>query len=211
MKTLKEKINEYLNDEQNLGMRHPPIVAAPPKMTKSEWETHQATHTPYMPRCKHCTAARAVRQRHPKRRKHLVIVPDIHNKHVGPMGISMDYMYLNEKTKGEQENTNNPPHLIVVDHKHGRLWAHRMPNNGVWGKAEWVPRRILQDLSNNGMQNVKLHIKTDQEPAMVNVQTTLQELSPNRTIPMNNPVGESECNGRVESAIRRIQKKVWAI
>ena len=41
---LEEKANEYLNDEQNLGTRKPPIVPAPPKMTREAWERPQATH-----------------------------------------------------------------------------------------------------------------------------------------------------------------------
>ena len=86
-----------------------------------------------------------------------------------------------------------------------------MPNKGVWGKAEWVPRRVLQDLSNNGIQIVKLHIETDQELAMVNVQTAKQELSPDRIIPLNSLVGESECNARVENAIRRVHETARAL
>ena len=58
---LEDRVNEYLNDDQSLGIRKPPVVVAPPKMTKEDWERHQATHTPYMPGCKHCAAARAVR------------------------------------------------------------------------------------------------------------------------------------------------------
>ena len=85
-------MNEYLNDNQILGVRKPPVVIAPPKMTKEDWERHQTTHTPYMPGCKHCAAARAVRQRHPKKRKHLVMVPDVDGEHEGLVKISMDYM-----------------------------------------------------------------------------------------------------------------------
>ena len=42
---LERKVEELLNDEQNLGSRKPPIVSAPPKMNQEEWEQHQATHT----------------------------------------------------------------------------------------------------------------------------------------------------------------------
>ena len=129
------------------------------------------------------------------------MVPDVDGEHEGPVKISMDYMYLNERPKGDQDTPGNPPHLVVVDHRHGRVRAHRVPNKGVLGKAEWVPRRVLQDLSNTGMQNVKLHIQTDQEPSIVNVQFAIQELSVDRIIPLNTPVGESEWNGRVEDAI----------
>ena len=42
---LEKKVEEYLGSEQTPGPRNPPIVAAPPKMTKDELERHQATHT----------------------------------------------------------------------------------------------------------------------------------------------------------------------
>ena len=100
---------------------------------------------------------------------------------------------------------------MVVDHRHGRVWAHRVPNKGILGKAEWVPRRVSQDLSNGGIQNIKLHIKTDQEFSAINVQTAMQKTKFDRIIPPNSLVGESECNGRVENAIRRIQEKVRAL
>ena len=61
------------------------------------------------------------------------------------------------------------------------------------------------------MQNVKLHIKTDQEPSIINVQIAIQELSVDRVIPLNSPVGEFECNGRVENAIKRVQEKTRAL
>ena len=118
---LEDKVNEYLNEGQNLGMRKPPITSAPPKMTKEEWEKHQATHTPYMAGCKHCAVARAARQRHPKKRKHMVMIPDVDGESVGRATVTMDYMYLNERAKGEQYMPNNPPHLVVVDHRQGRV------------------------------------------------------------------------------------------
>ena len=85
------------------------------------------------------------------------------------MKVSLDYVYLSERAKDEKDGNNNQPNLIVVEHRFGRVRAHRAPNKGVWGKAEWVPRRIIQDLINSGMQIVKIQIKTDQEPTTVNI------------------------------------------
>ena len=42
---LEDRVNEYLNENQSLGVRKPPIVIAPPKVTQEDWEKHQATHT----------------------------------------------------------------------------------------------------------------------------------------------------------------------
>lgn len=65
-------------------------------------------------------------------------------------------------------------------------------------------------MSNNGMPSIKLHIKTDQEPSIINVQIAMQELCPDRIICLNSPVGELKCNGRVENAMRRVQENVRA-
>ena len=55
-----------------------------------------------------------------------------------------------------------------------------------------------------------MQLKSDQEPAIVNLQIALQEVRQG-VIPTHSPVGESESNGRVENAIRRVQEKVRAL
>ena len=74
---LEEKVRDHLDDQQNEGIRGPPVVSALPRMSKDERERHQVTHTPYSPSCKHCVAARAVRHRHPMARKHKYLVRDV--------------------------------------------------------------------------------------------------------------------------------------
>lgn len=46
---------------------------------------------------------------------------------------------------------------------------------------------------------------------MTSVQAAMQELTPKAVIPINRSVGESECNGRAEGAIRRIQEKTRSL
>ena len=137
-----------------------------------------------------------------------MIVPDVDNDTKGPMKVSLDYMYLHERIGKYKESNHNPPHLIMIEHKHGRCWAYQIPNKGIHDKANWLPRRIIQDLENNGLKDVKIQFKSDQEPAIVNLQAEIQELRSGMVIPTNSFVGESPCNGRVENTIRRIQEKV---
>ena len=94
---VKDKVEEYLDDENGKGCRQPPIVKTPPQRTKDELERHQAIHTPYASWCKHCLAARAVRSQHPSRGRRAIVVPDI-DTGVGPTKVSMDYMYLHERS-----------------------------------------------------------------------------------------------------------------
>ena len=100
--------------------------------------------------------------------------------------------------------------MVMVDHKHGRCWAYRVPNKGALEESHWLPERMVQDLDNNGMRHEQIQMKVDQEPAIVAVQKAIMELRPN-VILSNSPVGESECNGRVENTIRRIQEKFRAL
>ena len=81
------------------------------------------------------------------------------------------------------------------------MLGYRIPNKGVLEHAYWLPERMVQDLENAGMKHEQIQLKSDQEPAIVAVQRAIQDMRPN-TIPINSPVGESECNGRVENAIR---------
>ena len=119
----------------------------------------------------------------------------------------MDYMYLHERLGKYREAQRNPPYLVVVEHKHGRCWAHRVPNKGVNDEAYWVPKRVLQDLEHNGTGEACILFKKDQEPAIVCAQKAIQDLR-SEIVPINSAVGESACNGRAEDTIRRVQEKL---
>ena len=49
---LEQKVKEYLDDQQDMGAREPPVVNALVQMTKEQWEKHQVTHTPYSASCR---------------------------------------------------------------------------------------------------------------------------------------------------------------
>ena len=208
---LVEQVNEHFKEPTEQDRKGPPMVTPPQQPTKEQWERHPLTHTPYAPWCKHCVAARAVRRKHPKKGRTHWMVQDRDGSSEGPVQLSMDYMYFHERLNDSGQTTENPPHLVVVEHHHGRIWAYRVPTKGVMGEAEWLPKRIIQDLHNSGMQNLTWHVKIDQEPSIVALQAALQAEYPNQIIPTNSPVGECACNGRAENAIRRLQEKIRAL
>ena len=115
----------------------------------------------------------------------------------------MDYMYLHERRGKYREAIYNPPHMVMIEHTKGRCWVYRVPNKGIMDDARWLPERMIQDLDNAGMRHTKIQLKVDQEPSIVSVQKAIQDMRPN-VIPTNSPVGEFECNGRVENNMRRI-------
>ena len=136
-------------------------------------------------------------------------MPDTENGE-GPTKVSLEYMYLHERVGKYRDLRHNPSYLIMVEHKSGRCWAHQTPNKGINDGAHWVPRRIVQDLENSGMGRSCILFKTDQEPFIICVQKVVQEIKP-EVVPINSPVGESACNGRVENTVRRIQKKMRTV
>ena len=85
--------------------------------------------------------------------------------------------------------------------------TYSVPHTGVLGEAEWVPNQKLKDINNMGYKDVAIQIKSDQEPSIVTVQEYMRFRRDSPIVPTNSPVGESECNGRAENAIRRVKEK----
>lgn len=133
----------------------------------------------------------------------MVNVPDIEANGDGPKIVSIDYMYLND-----EDGNKDQPQMVMFDHNHGRVFSYSVPRKGLLGEVEWVPRRMIRALDNMGYnKNVSVQIKPDQEVAIVAVQEYMRLNSRSPTILTNSPVGEPECNGRVENAIRRVTEK----
>ena len=202
-----DRIEEQFEGKDKNEAQGPPMVKTFQKPTKAEWERHQLTHTPYEVWCPSCMAARAVRHKHPKKGRRHWLVNGNDGGSSGLVKISMDYMYLHERNGPNREESYNPFHLLVVEHRYGRIWAYRVPNKGIMDEAEWLPKKIVMDFNNNGMQDVSWHVKIDQEPAIVTLQAFIQEFCPSGVVPTNSFVGESACYGRAENAIKRVQDK----
>ena len=178
---LTKKVAEYMEDDNARGRSPQPMVKTTQQPTKEEHQRHQLTHTPCEPWCRHCAAARAVRTQHKSKGRNAILVPDIEKGTEGPTTISMDYMFLHDRG-AEQAN---PPHLVVVEHKHGRAWAYRVPNKGIMGGAYWLPKRLASDWDNNGMKDAVIQLETDQEPAIVTWQAAIQEVRKREVILAN--------------------------
>ena len=205
---LTKQVARHFEDQNDVEGGNNPFVNLPTQPTAEEWERHQTTHTPYAAWCPHCNVARAVGRNHARIKQRAHITKDVDEDKVGPVKILMDYMYSHERNGPYQDERANPPHMVMIEHRFGRGWAHRVPNKGVHNEASWLPKKLLQDVDNIGLQNMRIIVKADQEPAIVDVQTAIQELRPNTSVPIKSPVGESESNGRAENFIRRTHEKI---
>ena len=133
--------------------------------------------------------------------------------------VSFDYSYFNDKlgkmtkeecnealSKGERMNR---PMIVIEDRETGAIVAHMCSQKGPGDK--WIARRIGKDLEEMGYGGTRIILKCDLENPIAAVK---QEVIKNRpdvaTVPRHSPVGESQSNGRVENAIRRVQEQVRA-
>ena len=142
---LATKVTRHFEDNNDRTGWQPPMVKTPAQPTREEWFRHQLIHTPYAPWCRHCCAARAVRNNHQCANRRARLVPDVDTDAHGLVKISMDYMYLHERVGRFKEEKHNPPYLVVVEHKHGRVWAYQTQNKGPNEEACWLPGKLIQD------------------------------------------------------------------
>ena len=124
--------------------------------------------------------------------------------------IGMDYMFLTERgitTKADEVTGECMTLLVLKDFFHKSIWVYPVEGKGV-AKSEWVSGMIQTDMATCGMDNSMIVVKTDQEPAIREVQ---RELADKRraagalgTVIENSKVGDSSSNGRTERAIQEV-------
>ena len=97
--------------------------------------------------------------------------------------------------------------LVSEDLATGGFRAHL---DGAKGNGDpWIAGKIKDDIEEFEYCGAPVRIKSDQETAMVDVQRAVIAKRGNApTIPVNSPVGDSQSNGRVENAIKKIRNLV---
>ena len=108
------------------------------------------------------------------------MVPDTDISVEGPVKISMGYMYMHERVGKYKEDKSNPPYLVVVEHRHGRIWAYQTPNKGPHEESKWSPSQLIQDWDDCAFKEVVIQLKADQEPSVISLQVAVQNLRPRR-------------------------------
>ena len=72
--------------------------------------------------------------------------------------------------------------------------------------------KIKDDIEEFGYGGALVRFKSDKEPAIVDVQrAVIAKRGSAATTPVNSPVGDSQSNGRVENAIKKVRNVVKAI
>ena len=84
-----------------------------------------------------------------------------------------------------------------------------------WQKGNgdpWIAEKIMDDIEEFGYGGAPVRFKSDQEPAIVDVQRAVIAKRGNAlTIPVNSPVGDSQSSGRLDNAIKKVRNMVKTI
>ena len=196
-------------DEQDEGQPAKPITQ-PRLPTKRQIDEHDLTHIPYRAWCVHCRRARGIAMAHRKQDE------EKEDKEAAMTTWAMDYTFLTEDfeflTKAEFEKYAHKEKvkdivLVCDDRRSGGVKAHLVEHKGLLDT--WISGRVAEDLAEFGYRGVGVCIKSDQEPAILEVQRKVAEIRCGaKTVPVNSPAGDSKSNGRVENAIRRVQAMI---
>ena len=163
-----------------------------PKLpTKGQVDEHDLTHIPYRAWCVHCRRARGIAMAHRK------VEEDKEEKEAAITTFSMDYAFLTEDfellTKDQHENyayKDKVKDVVLVcdDRRSGGVRAHLVEHKGLGDR--WISGKVVEDMAEFGYRGTAVCIKSDQEPAIVEVQRKVAELRGEaRTVPVNSPPG----------------------
>ena len=122
----------------------------------AEREEHERTHIPYRSWCRHCVAARVSSLAHQNRKFTKAVEDDKNMKQV-----SYDYFFVRD-----QSGMDSATILVSKDRATRMVSAHVVPLQGA--VLDWVMQQCARELERLGHYG-EVTLKSDQEPAIVNV------------------------------------------
>ena len=167
----------------------PAVKKVTPLPSEEEQRQHRVTHLPFRSWCPQCVAAAANDDPHRARRLATpkpLEVPEVH----------WDYCFPRDETDWNVV-------LVGRDRETRMTVAHVVPYKGAG--VEWLGEQLVRDLVRFGAHG-KVTLKSDQEPAIVDVLKEVAKMRGNRTTIENSPVADSKGNGLIERAIWSFEK-----
>ena len=172
------------------------IIKDPGMPTKEEKERHDMTHNPYRSWCPVCVEARG--KEDPHRR----------NKDGKTEGDGIPEVGLDYKAFGQEEGEDDKATVIIARDKETlQTFVHLCLCKGAIDG--WVVDRLVEDLATLG--HTKVIVKTDGEPALLNVMEAIQEKRSHPTVPKHPPAYDSQANGAIEKAVDDVMAQLRAL
>ena len=174
--------------------------------SRQEVQEHELTHIPHRSWCVHCVRGAGRSDAHRRRARQ-----DEEEREQHMTTWSIDYAFMIDTgdlcTREEMERVGwdktTDTVLVSEDLATGGIRAHLVLAKG--NGDPWKAGKIKDDIEEFGYGGAPVRIQSDQEPAIVDVQRAVIAKRGNApTILVNSPVGDSQSNGRVENAIKKV-------
>ena len=145
----------------------PICLPCPGAPSAADREAHDLTHWPFRRWCEHCVRGRAVGPLHKK-------IPAANRESQVPRA-HMDYAFLQEEVvETEDEFTAegmarvSMTILVMLETLCESVWAYSVRAKG-YAADPWLPGKIANDLATVGVADTRIVIKTDTEPAIIDL------------------------------------------
>ena len=191
-------------DEDEVKEAEVPKSKPQPRMpTAEERRAHELTHCPFRSWCMHCVRGQAA---------------DYPHRSVTGEGaesdiprVIMDYCFFKEDIKKKSDDHTESEEarmsltaLVMKETMCGSVWAYALKSKSV-NEDPWIVDQIIDDLATVGMSKERIIIKSDQEPAITELQTEIARRRGDYGTGLeNSKVGDSNNNGKIERAIRDV-------
>lgn len=186
--------------ELEAGKRAAIKIPNPVLPSKADVEEHELTHLPYRSWCAHCVRAKGRAADHKKQEERHREVREFH----------MDYCFMGTKAVKDSLNPKLNAILAVKEKETKMIMGTFVPKKGA--THEFVAKRVVAFIDELGMSNCKITIKTDQEPAIIDLVNNIKRLRPGvETMHEHSPVGSSASNGVIERGIQTLEGQIRVI
>jgi hypothetical protein len=158
----------------------------PAQPTSRQIDDHDRTHLPYRSWCKWCVEAKGREDAHSR----------VQTDDGGLPVVGMEYVYYGNTSKADEDaDEKKGSVLITKDAKSGVIFGDVCEHKGV--SDDWIIKRTERRIESLGRRDIAL--KTDGEPALIQVQSKILEKRAGQTLPVNPPVYIPESNGVIEN------------
>ena len=187
---IQEGFEDYVDwddgDDDGQVPRVPKDVMTP---SAEDIEAHNATHIPYKSWCPACVEGKKSNPPHRRVVEEGRTVPEL----------AIDYAFMRDS-----EDADRLTIVIMKDRDSKAVFSDmvEVKGQGISGTIQ----RIADNISRLGYKKVIL--KSDQEPALIDLINGIIEYRDDPTIPEHSPVGESQSNGLVERAVRSCKDQI---
>ena len=165
----------------NFEVRNYKVARRPVLPTKAEVDEHYPLHLQYRSWCRHCVAGKARSNQH--------VTRDPEEERLGVAwnaGCAFMGGEYNEQEEGMQAA------LIMYDNDKDSFWAVGADKKGA---TDAMVRYGVGTIEQSGYSGENISFKSDQEPSIIALQSSIAATRIGETVPIESPVRASKSNG----------------